>query len=74
MISETISERWFYFFTFLFLNKNFLVVNNMRMDITMANMEDKEVYFKVPEDIEVRPIEDKIFLDGIKEILGKEYD
>ena len=74
MISETISLRWFYFFAFLFLNKNPLVVNNMRMDITMANMEDKEVYFKVPEDIEVRPIEDKIFLDGIKEILGKEYD
>lgn len=40
----------------------------------MANMEDKEVYFKVPEDIEVRSIEDKIFVDGIKEILGKEYD
>ena len=56
------------------MNKNPLVVNNMRMDITMANMEDKEVYFKVPEDIEVRPIEDKIFVDGIKEILGKEYD
>ena len=74
MISETISLRWFYFFTFLFLNKNPLVVNNMRMDITMANMEDKEVYFKVPDDIDVRPIEDKIFLDGIKEILGKEYD
>ena len=74
MISETISLRWFYFFTFLVLNKNCPVVNNMRMDITMANMEDKEVYFKVPEDIEVRPIEDKIFLDGIKEILGKEYD
>ena len=64
----------FIFFTFLFLNKNPLVVNNMRMDITMANMEDKEVYFKVPDDIDVRPIEDKIFLDGIKEILGKEYD
>ena len=64
----------FIFFTFLFLNKNLLVVNNMRMDITMANIEDKEVYFKVPEDIEVRPIEDKIFLDEIKEILGKEYD
>ena len=64
----------FIFFTFLFLNKNCLVVNNMRMDITMANIEDKEVYFKVPEDIEVRPIEDKIFLDEIKEILGKEYD
>ena len=56
------------------MNKNCLVVNNMRMDITMANMEDKEVYFKVPDDIDVRPIEDKIFLDGIKEILGKEYD
>ncbi len=66
--------RWFYFFTFLFLNKNPRVVNNMRMDITMANIEDKEVYFKVPEDIEVRPIEDKIFVDGIKEILGKVYD
>ena len=64
----------FIFFAFLFLNKNPLVVNNMRMDITMANMEDKEVYFKAPEDIEVRPIEDKIFVDGIKEILGKEYD
>lgn len=62
------------FFYFFVLNKNPLVVNNMRMDITMANMEDKEIYFKVPEDIEVRPIEDKIFLDGIKEILGKEYD
>ena len=74
MISETISKRWFYFLYFQFLNKNCLVVNNMRMDITMANIEDKEVYFKVPEDIEVRPIEDKIFLDGIKEILGKEYD
>jgi hypothetical protein len=46
----------------------------MRMDITMANMEDKEVYFKVPDDIDVRPIEDKIFMDGIKEILSKEYD
>lgn len=64
----------FIFFAFLVLNKNCLVVNNMRMDITMANMEDKEVYFKVPDDIDVRPIEDKIFLDGIKEILGKEYD
>ena len=62
------------FFYFFVLNKNPLVVNNMRMDITMANMEDKEIYFKVPEDIEVRPIEDKIFVDGIKEILGKEYD
>ena len=64
----------FIFFAFLVLNKNCLVVNNMRMDITMANMEDKEVYFKVPDDIDARPIEDKIFLDGIKEILGKEYD
>lgn len=63
-----------FFCIFIFLNKNCLVVNNMRMDITMANMEDKEVYFKVPDDIDVRPIEDKIFLDGIKEILGKEYD
>ena len=74
MISETISKRWFYFFDFLVLNKNCLVVNNMRMDITMANMVDKEVYFKVPDDFDVRPIEDKIFMDGIKEILGKEYD
>lgn len=64
----------FIFFAYLVLNKNCLVVNNMRMDITMANMEDKEVYFKVPDDIDARPIEDKIFLDGIKEILGKEYD
>ena len=62
------------FFYFFVLNKNPLVVINMRMDITMANVEDKEVYFKVPEDIEVRPIEDKIFVYGIKEILGKEYD
>ena len=44
------------------------------MDITMANMEDNEVYFKVPDGIEVRPIEDKIFEDGIKEILSVKYD
>ena len=56
------------------LNKNLVVVNNNFMDITMSNMEDKETYFKIPEDLDVQPIEDKVFLDGIKEILGKEYD
>lgn len=40
----------------------------------MTNMEDKEIFFKVPDDIDVRPIEDKIFKDGIKEILSKNYD
>lgn len=50
------------------------VVNNKFMDITMSNLEDKETYFKTPEDIDVQPIEDKVFRDGIKEILGKEYD
>ena len=56
------------------LNKNLVVVNNNFMDITMSNLEDKETYFKIPEDLDVQPIEDKVFLDGIKEILGKEYD
>ena len=40
----------------------------------MSNLEDKETYFKIPKDLDVQPIEDKVFLDGIKEILGKEYD
>jgi hypothetical protein len=50
------------------------VVNNKFMDITMSNLEDKETYFKKPEDIDTKPIEEKVFQDGIKEILGKEYD
>ncbi|MBR7163043.1 MAG: hypothetical protein IKD35_03620 [Clostridia bacterium] len=33
-----------------------------------------ETFFKKPEDIDIKPIEDKVFQDGIKEILGKEYD
>lgn len=40
----------------------------------MKNVEDNEIYFKIPEDIDVRPIEDKVFKDGIKEILSKNYD
>lgn len=44
------------------------------MDMTMSNIEDKETFFKKPEDIDVQPIEEKVFQDGIKEILGKEYD
>ena len=58
----------------LLLNKKIVVVNNIFMDITMSNLEDKEIFFKHPEDIDIRPIEEKIFQDGIKEILGKEYD
>ena len=56
------------------MNKKIIVVNNIFMDITMSNLEDKEIFFKHPEDIDIRPIEEKIFQDGIKEILGKEYD
>ena len=56
------------------LNKNLVVVNNIFMDITMSNVEDKETFFKIPDDIDVQPIEDRVFRDGIKEILGKEYD
>lgn len=56
------------------LNKNFDDVNNNFMDITMSNLEDKETFFKIPDDIDVQPIEDRVFRDGIKEILGKEYD
>ena len=56
------------------LNKNHHVVNNIFMDITMSNLEDKETFFKIPDDIDVQPIEDRVFRDGIKEILGKEYD
>ena len=40
----------------------------------MKNLEDKETFFKTPEDINVKPIEDKVFQDSVKEILGKEYD
>lgn len=65
--------RWFYFLLFR-VNKIIFEVNNICMDITMTNMEDKEIFFKVPDDIDVRPIEDKIFKDGIKEILSKNYD
>ena len=56
------------------MNKKLAVVNNIPMDMTMANLEDKETFFKIPEDIDVKPIEEKVFQDGIKEILGKEYD
>lgn len=56
------------------LNKMWTVVNNNFMDMTMANLEDKETFFKKPEDIDVKPIEEKVFQDGVKEILGKEYD
>lgn len=56
------------------LNKNFDDVNNNFMDITMSNLEDKETFFKIPDDIDVQPIEDRVFHDGIKEILGKVYD
>lgn len=56
------------------MNKKCWVVNNIFMDITMSNLEDKEIFFKHPEDIDIRPIEEKIFQDGIKEILEKEYD
>ena len=56
------------------LNKTLPAVNNKFMDMTMSNIEDKETFFKKPEDIDVQPIEEKVFQDGIKEILGKEYD
>ncbi len=56
------------------MNKTFGNVQNRIMDITMSNLEDKETFFDVPEDIYVKPIEDKIFEDGIREILGKVYD
>ena len=44
------------------------------MDNMFANLEDTEIYFKAPAELEVRPIEDKIFKDGIKEILSVNYD
>ena len=50
------------------------VEKNIVMDMTMTNLEDKETFFKKPEDIDVKPIEEKVFQDGVKEILGKEYD
>jgi hypothetical protein len=68
------SHRDGFIFCNFILNKNGRAVNNIPMDITMANMEDNEVYLKVPDGIEVRPIEDKIFEDGIKEILSVKYD
>ena len=49
-------------------------VNNNIMEMNISNLEDKETYFKKPEDIDVKPIEEKIFQDGIKEILEKQYD
>ena len=44
------------------------------MDMNVSNLEDKETYFKKPDDIDVKPIEEKVFEDCIKEILGKVYD
>lgn len=56
------------------LNKKLTNVNNNIMEININNLEDKETYFKKPDDIDVKPIEEKVFQDGIKEILGKDYD
>lgn len=56
------------------VNKKLAVVNNNIMEMNISNLEDKETYFKKPEDIDVKPIEEKIFQDGIKEILEKQYD
>ena len=56
------------------VNKKLAVVNNNIMEMNISNLEDKETFFKKPEDIDVKPIEEKIFQDGIKEILEKQYD
>ena len=56
------------------VNKKMAVVNNNIMEMNISNLEDKETFFKKPEDIDVKPIEEKIFQDGIKEILEKQYD
>lgn len=56
------------------MNKKLAVEKNIVMDMAMTNLEDKETFFKKPEDIDVKPIEEKVFQDGVKEILGKEYD
>ena len=56
------------------VNKKLAVEKNIVLDMTMTNLEDKETFFKKPEDIDVKPIEEKVFQDGVKEILGKEYD
>ena len=56
------------------VNKKLAVEKNIVMDMAMTNLEDKETFFKKPEDIDVKPIEEKVFQDGVKEILGKEYD
>ena len=56
------------------VNKKLAGVNNNMMEMNISNLEDKETFFKKPEDIDVKPIEEKIFQDGIKEILEKQYD
>lgn len=56
------------------VNKKLAVVNNNNMEMNISNLEDKETFFKKPEDIDVKPIEEKIFQDGIKEILEKQND
>ena len=56
------------------LNKKLTNVNNNIMEININNLEDKETYYKKPDDIDVKPIEEKVFQAGIKEILGKDYD
>ena len=56
------------------VNKKLARVNNNIMEMNISNLEDKETFFKKPEDIDVKPIEEKIFQDGIKEILEKQYD
>ena len=56
------------------VNKKLARVNNNIMEMNISNLEDKETFFKKPEDIDVKPIEEKIFQDGIKEILENQYD
>ena len=56
------------------MNKKLARANNNIMEMNISNLEDNETFFKKQEDIDGKPIEEKIFQDGIKEILEKQYD